>query len=79
MEAVLRSAAGADAQRVLHLEVLVQHVQIDFELLRDAVDVDLDPIRQPRAIVGQSDMAPAVQWNCVHGFQSRAIVQPALG
>ena len=42
VKAPVGSVAGADAQRLLRLEILVEIVEINLELRGPAVEVDLD-------------------------------------
>ena len=77
LEPVVRASAPADPQRVSRLKILIHVVQMDRELLRSSIDVNLDALGGPRSVVGHHHVLPAIELDRLHGLDSRSIVQPA--
>ena len=77
LEAIVRASAPADPQRVSRLKVLIHVVQMDRELLRLTIDVDLDALGSPRSVVGHHHVLPTIELDRLDGLDARSIVQPS--
>ena len=66
----------ADSERLLGLERLIQFIEQHLDGRELAVDVDLHPVRKPRAVVGDSDVRPLVGGDDRRGLDADRVVQP---
>ena len=79
VEARFAAAAGADPQWRIVLEGLIQLVEQHFRLNRFAAGIDHDASRFAGAIVGHDYVIPAVDFQGLLAFNSKRVVEPALG
>ena len=73
-----RPAAGADPQRLLALERLIQLIEQHLDGRELAVDIDLHPRRDARAVVGDGDVRPLFGGDDRCRLDADRVVQPAL-
>ena len=76
MEPAARSAAGADAERFVGLEVLIQRIEQNPKLLALPVDVNLYPVSEPGAVIGKQHVVPAVGCQSPLRFYPDRVIQP---
>ena len=71
-------AAGADPQRLLGLERLIQLIEQHRDGRELAVDIDLHARRDPRAIIGDGDVRPRFSGDDRCRLDADRVVEPAL-
>src|SRR5215469_16122070 len=77
VKAPFGTVSGADAQRLLRLEILVEVVEIDYPFRGPAVEIHLDPLGHAGAVVSDNDVTPALRINALFGVYADGVVQPA--